>query len=71
MYHPTHDPALIRHMIDEGHAHADAHRLTALARGRRTQRPSFLQRVGGRFAAVQAALAHRPAPRPTPRTIRP
>jgi hypothetical protein len=71
MYHPTHDPAIIRHMIDDGYDRADSDRLAALARSRRTRRPSLLQRVGGHVAAIQSALLHRPAPRTTARTIRP
>jgi hypothetical protein len=71
MYHPTHDPAIIRHMIDEGYAHADSDRLAALARSRRTHRPSFLERLGGRVASFQSALSHRPVTRPTARTSRP
>ena len=71
MYHPTHDPAIIRHMIDTGYAHADSDRLAALARSRRTPRPSILQRVGGRVASFEATLLHRPVSRTTARTIRP
>ena len=71
MYHPTHDPAIIRHMIDSGYANADSDRLAALARRRRTPRPSFLQRLGGHVASFEAALLHRPVTRTTARTIRP
>ena len=71
MYHPTHDPAIIRHMVDDRYAHAQSDRLAALARSRRTPRPSFLRRVGGRVASFEALLLHRPVTRTTARTIRP
>ena len=71
MQHPTHDPAIIRHMIHDGYAQADSHRLAALAHSQRTPRPSLRQRVGGHLASVEAALLHRPASRTTARTIRP
>jgi hypothetical protein len=72
MYHPTHDPAMIRHMIDDGYAHADSDRLAALARGRRAPRPSRLAQVSGRIRSMVAmSLHHHPAPRTSARTIRP
>jgi hypothetical protein len=71
MYHPTHEPSIIRHMIDDGYGHADSHRLATLARSRRTPRPSFRQRVAGHVASFEAALLRRPATRTTARTIRP
>jgi hypothetical protein len=72
MYRPTHDPAIISHMIGEHHAHADADRLAALARGRRSQRPSLLTRVSGRIAALAATpLHHRPVRHTAVRSARP
>ena len=72
MYGPSHDPAVIRHMIDERLAQREDDRRAALARSARPQRPSLLARMGGRLAsAVETSLLHRPASRPTARTVRP
>jgi hypothetical protein len=71
MYHPTHEPAIIRHMLDDRYALADSDRLAGLARIRRTPRPSLLQRLSGRIASIGSVVVHRPATRTTARTIRP
>ena len=72
MQRPTHDPAMISLMIGERHAHADADRLAALARGRKTSRPSRLAQVSGRLATlIASSVRHQPMTHTTPRTIRP
>jgi hypothetical protein len=71
MYRPTHDPALISHMIGEHRAHADADRLAALARSRRSRGPSLLTRVSRHLASMAASPAHRGVPHTPARAARP
>jgi hypothetical protein len=70
MYRPTHDAQLLSQMLlDDRRAHADADRLAALARGRRTHRPTLAARIGGQLGAISAAIRHQPATsRPAPAT---
>lgn len=58
MYRPTHDAETISRIITERYTAADADRLAALARARRTRRPSLAARIGGRFAQMTASVRH-------------